>query len=71
MVLLGDEEKRFSAVRTAGLNANGFCAALLDHRRVVLNGRVAAVGTTDFSHFVSSLRIIERPGRLAGRGWRR
>jgi len=71
MVWLDDEKKRLSAVRTASLNANGFCAALLEHRRVVLNERAAAVGTADFSHFFSSLRIIERPHRQAGRGRRR
>ena len=69
--MLGDEEKRFSALGTADLNTDRFRATLPDHVRVISGKRAAAVRTTDFIHFVSSLKIIEQLGRQAGRGRRR
>jgi len=65
------EKKRFLAVGTARLNANCFAATLFDHLRVVLDKRDATMRTAYFSHFVSSLEIIERLGRQAGIGQRR
>jgi hypothetical protein len=65
------EKKGLLAVGTARLHTDCFAATLFDHLRVVLDKRAATVRTAYFSHFVSSLEIIERLGRQAGRNRRR